>query len=89
MLGFTAAAARCLRLQVFPGQGPPDATLNFTGGLSNVTAQLGQYLDNFLGAGGSGPTVVRSGWQGAGWLVSAAGQAPFPHVADVAAAALL
>jgi hypothetical protein len=47
-------------VEVFPGQGPPDATLNFTGGLTNVTAQLGQYLDNFLGAGGSGPTVVRT-----------------------------
>lgn len=45
-------------VEVFPGQGPPDATLNFPDGLTNVTAQLGQYLDNFLGAGGSGPTVV-------------------------------
>lgn len=52
-----------LGLQVFPGQGPPDATLNFPDGLTNVTAQLGQYLDNFLGAGGSGPTVVRSCWR--------------------------
>lgn len=47
-------------LQVFPGQGPPDASLNFTSGLKNVTVRLGQYLDSLMGVGGSGPTVVRS-----------------------------
>lgn len=46
--------------QVFPGQGPHDASLNFTSGVKNVTVRLGQYLDSFMGMGGSGPTVVRS-----------------------------
>ncbi len=70
-------------LQVFPGQGPPDATLTFTGGLTNVTAQLGLYLDNFLGAGGSGPTVVRRSCQRSGpkGIDRAAAPAPVPAAA--------
>lgn len=45
-------------LDVFPGQGPPDSVRNFTVGLTNVTTQTGQYLDNFLGVGGTGATPV-------------------------------
>ncbi|KAI7843246.1 hypothetical protein COHA_003080 [Chlorella ohadii] len=43
-----------VELQVFPGQGPPDFSLNFTSGLPNVTVKYGQFLDSFLGAGGAG-----------------------------------
>lgn len=48
-----------VELQVFPGQGPPDFSLNFTSGLPNVTVKYGQFLDSFLGAGGAGTSQVR------------------------------
>ncbi|PSC76263.1 dynamin-related 4C-like [Micractinium conductrix] len=43
-------------LDVFPGPGAADFNETFTGG--QVTAQHGTFLDNFLGVGGSGPTIV-------------------------------
>lgn len=45
-------------LQVFPGEGLPDLTRNFTGGLANLTALVGQYLDNLAGLGGTGSNRV-------------------------------
>lgn len=46
-------------LDVFPGVGPPDAVLEFAGGLADVTALTGRYLDNLAGGGGTGATRVR------------------------------
>ena len=46
-------------MQVFSGQGSPKATLNFPTGITSVAVQLGQFLDSFMGAGGTGTTQVR------------------------------
>ena len=49
--------------QVFPGQGPQDFNRTFMGGITNATAAYGQFLDNFMGVGGTGRNNVR----GPGW----------------------
>lgn len=46
-------------MQLLPGQGPPDSTRRFGGaGLSEVKLQFGQYLNNLLGVGGTGPSLA-------------------------------
>lgn len=45
--------------QVFPGQGPQDFNRTFMGGITNATAAYGQFLDNFMGVGGTGRDNVR------------------------------
>lgn len=54
-----ALACSAPNLQVFPGQGPEDQNRTFPGGISNVTASFGQFLDNFMGVGGTGTNNVR------------------------------
>ena len=45
---------------VFPAPGNPGFTLVYSSpGITNVTAEYGTFVDNFLGAGGSGPNAVR------------------------------
>lgn len=45
-------------VEAFPGNGPPTTVLNFTNGLTSATAQVGQYVDQLLGAGGTGQSPV-------------------------------
>ena len=49
---------------VFPAPGNPGFTLVYSSpGITNVTAEYGTFVDNFLGAGGSGPNAVRCWWR--------------------------
>ena len=43
---------------MFPGKGPEDASLEEPAGWTNVTAERGSYIDNWLGMGGTGPILV-------------------------------
>lgn len=45
-------------LQLFPGQGAPDGSANFTSGLTNATVLYGQFMESFVGVGGAGPNSV-------------------------------
>jgi hypothetical protein len=45
--------------QVFPANGAPTISLANNPGWTNVSGQAGQFVDNWLGAGGSGATPVR------------------------------
>ncbi|KAL4448063.1 hypothetical protein ABPG75_005282 [Micractinium tetrahymenae] len=57
--GLTATCGTAARLDVFPGTGnTPDSNQAFPTGITDVSAQYGTYLDNFLGVGGTGPVVV-------------------------------
>ena len=42
-------------------QGPPDFNETFSDGLGEVDGQHGTFLDNLLGVGGTGPSLVRAG----------------------------
>jgi hypothetical protein len=45
-------------LQVFPGQGTENNALAYAPGWANVTGQVGDFLDSWLGQGGSGARAV-------------------------------